>query len=137
VSTQGKFTILLAEDNPGDIFLIRRALDAENLPYELLSARDGQQAIELLEQAARGDKKINMILIDLNLPKHDGGEVLLKLRNLEPAVSVPTVVMTSSDSPKDRARCEQLGVTHYFQKPSDLKSYMEIGRIIKGLLPAD
>ncbi len=133
MTPQQTYTIVLAEDNPGDVFLIRRALDAQNLSYELVAAKDGQQAIEILEEIDRDDKKINVVMVDLNLPKHDGGEVLLRLRDLPSFASVPTVVMTSSDSPKDRERCGQLGVTHYFQKPSDLSQYMEIGGIIKRL----
>lgn len=136
MTDQQTFTIVLAEDNPGDVFLIRRALDAQQLSYELLAAKDGEEAIEVLEKVASEDRKINVVLVDLNLPKRDGGEVLSRIRDLPAIASVPTVVMTSSDSPKDRERCGELGVTYYFQKPSDLVRYMEIGNIVKQLLLA-
>lgn len=130
----GRLNVVLAEDNPGDVFLIRRALDGQQLSYELLLARDGEDAMTYVAEAAAGDRKIDLLLLDLNLPRRDGSEVLARLRSHANLTKVPVVVLTSSDSPQDRERCLQLGASRYFQKPSNLAGFMEIGRIAKELI---
>ena len=127
--TQEKLTVLLAEDNPGDVFLVRRALDGQGLWYELLVAKDGEEAINYVGQAADGTRKIDLLLLDLNLPRHDGAEVLAHLRGHSSLANVPVILLTSSDSPQDRERCLALGASRYFQKPSNLAAFMEIGLI--------
>lgn len=135
VMTERK-TLLLAEDNPGDVFLIRRALDSQNFPYELLVAKDGEQAISRVREAAAGALHIDLLMVDLNLPRHDGAEVLSILRAQDNLQDIPVMVLTSSDSPQDRERCAKLQVDHYFQKPSNLAAFMQVGRIAKDLLEA-
>jgi chemotaxis family two-component system response regulator Rcp1 len=71
--------IVLAEDNPGDVFLVRRALDTQRISYQMTLAHDGEQALELVEQAEKGELAIDVFLVDLNLPKHDAGEILTKI----------------------------------------------------------
>ena len=131
---QDKITVVLAEDNPGDIFLIRRALNAQGFAYDLLAARDGEEAIQYVAEAAAGTRKIDLLLLDLNLPRHDGTEVLACLRAHPNLASVPVILLTSSDSPKDRERCLALGASRYFQKPSNLAAFMEIGTIVKEVI---
>jgi CheY-like chemotaxis protein len=131
---QHKMNLLLAEDNPGDVFLVRRALDAESVPYELVVARDGEEAITYIANADSGGPGIDLLLVDLNLPKHDGTEVLSRLRNSKVLGHVPIIVLTSSDSPRDRERCLDLGANQYFQKPSDLERYMKLGSVVKTLM---
>jgi len=63
-----KINLLLAEDNPGDVFLVRRALDSESVPYDLVVARDGEEAIAYIAEADSGSRVIDLLLIDLNLP---------------------------------------------------------------------
>ncbi len=132
--TQEKLTVLLAEDNPGDVFLIRRALDGQKFLYELLLAKDGEEAIGYVRQAAAGKQKIDLVLLDLNLPKHDGAEVLTRLRSDSRLAKLPVILLTSSDSPQDRERCLALGANRYFQKPSNLAAFMQIGEIAKQLV---
>ena len=132
--TQEKLMILLAEDNPGDVFLIRRALDGQKFLYELLLAKDGEEAIGYVRQAAAGTRKIDLLLLDLNLPKHDGAEVLTRLRSYSRLANLPVILLTSSDSPQDRERCLALGANRYFQKPSNLAAFMQIGEIAKQLV---
>ena len=132
--TQDKATVILAEDNPGDVFLIRRALDAQQLSYELLLARDGEDAMKYVMEAASGERKMDLLLLDLNLPRRDGSEVLARMRSHASLTKVPVVVLTSSDSPQDRDRCLKLGASRYFQKPANLAEFMEIGRIAKELI---
>ena len=131
---ENRMTVVLAEDNPGDVFLIRRALDGQRLLYELLVAKDGEEAITYVGQAAAGTRKIDLLLLDLNLPRHDGAEVLARLRSHSSLANVPVILLTSSDSPQDRERCLALGASRYFQKPSNLAAFMEIGQIAKQLV---
>jgi CheY-like chemotaxis protein len=131
-----KLTLVLAEDNPGDVFLVRRALDAEPISYELLIAKDGEEAIRYVAEAEAGERTIHLFLIDLNLPRRDGLEVLARLRASSRLARVPVVLMTSSDSPRDRERGMALGASRYFQKPSDLKRFLEIGKIVTELVTA-
>ncbi|MBL0161571.1 MAG: hypothetical protein IPP47_31580 [Bryobacterales bacterium] len=66
--TPRKLKFVLAEDNPGDVFLIRRAFDLEGFSYELLVAKDGEEAMRYVQEAAAGTRVIDLILLDLNLP---------------------------------------------------------------------
>lgn len=134
--TEDKATIVLAEDNPGDVFLIRRALDGQRLSYELLVAKDGEEAINYVREAAAGIRRIDLLLLDLNLPRHDGKTVLARLRGHSSLANVPVVMLTSSDSPQDREQCTSLGASLYFRKPNDLLGFMEIGKIAKELVEA-
>ena len=132
--TQEKLMVLLAEDNPGDVFLVRRALDGQRLCYELLVANDGEEAINYVAQAADGTRKVDLLLLDLNLPRYDGAAVLAYLRGRSTLANVPVILLTSSDSPQDRERCLALGASRYFQKPTNLAAFMEIGLIAKQLV---
>lgn len=125
---------MVAEDNPGDVFLIRRALDEQGLCYEMAVATDGEEAIRLVLKAAAGERRIDLILVDLNLPRRDGGEVLSKLRSFARLADVPAILITSSDSPEDRERYLRLGANRFFHKPSDLVHFMEIGKLVKELV---
>ena len=134
--TQDNLMVLLAEDNPGDVFLIRRALDGQQLAYELLVAKDGEEAINYVTEAAAGTRKIDLLVLDLNLPKRDGAEVLGRLRSHSSLAGLPVILLTSSDSPRERERCLALGASRYVQKPSNLAAFMEIGQIAKQLVEA-
>jgi CheY-like chemotaxis protein len=129
-----RLTFVLAEDNAGDVFLIRRALDAQGLSYEMVVATDGEEAIRVVLQAAAGKCRIDLILVDLNLPRRDGGEVLSELRNCSGLADVPAILITSSDAREDRERFLRLGANRFFHKPSDLASFMEIGKVVKELV---
>jgi len=132
--TENKAMLVLAEDNPGDVFLVRRALDSERIPYDLVVAKDGEEAISLVAEAEKGARKIDLLMVDLDLPKRDGTEVLSRLRSSKDLTRVPVILLTSSDSPHDRKRCLDLGANQFFRKPSDLHRYMEIGKIVRDLL---
>ena len=128
------FHILLAEDNPGDVLLFREALKSRDLLFELLVAGDGQQAIAMVRDVATGGPRPHLIVLDVNLPKLNGDEVLRHIR-LEPALAgIPAVVLTSSSSPLDRATADGLGASLYLQKPSDLDGLYRLGHIIEDLL---
>lgn len=135
--TMVRARILMAEDNPGDVFLVRRALEKHNLDVDLQVVQDGQAALRLIEHADADDSVIcpDLVVLDLNLPRATGGRVLERIRQSPRYAATPIIVVTSSDSPLDRAAAARFGAAHYFQKPSDLAGFMELGGIIRNLLP--
>lgn len=127
--------VLLADDNPSDVYLIREALREHSVDCELRVAGDGRDAMDIIsgENAAVNVGALSLIILDLNLPRHDGIEILQRLRE-SPNVNVPVVVLTSSDSPRDRLMATELGAARYLRKPSNLNEFLELGAIFKELL---
>ena len=95
---------------------------------------NGAEAIRYVMEAAQGEREVDLLLVDLNLPRRDGAEVLEELRLHENLRNIPAMILTSSDSPHDRQRCMRMGADWYFRKPSNLASFMEIGRLAKDLI---
>lgn len=124
--------ILLAEDNPADVYLIEEALREHNVSFEITVAPDGEAAMDM---AARQDLKPDIVLLDLNMPKRSGGEVLDSLRK-NAGKDLPVIVLTSSDSPADRDEALRLGATCYIRKPTGLDEFLQIGATIKSLVNA-
>jgi CheY-like chemotaxis protein len=124
--------ILLAEDNPGDVFLVRRALKEHHVDFELHVVRDGAEAIEFVQHMgdSLGSPWPDVVLLDLNLPKVDGSEVLREFRKRPECVETPVVIVSSSNSQRDRAKVAAMGEVHYFRKPSELSEYMELGALV-------
>ena len=125
--------LVLVEDNPGDVYLIRRALDAQGLAYELSVSRDGEEAIHYLAACEAAAGVIDLVLLDLNLPRRSGSEVLERIRNSSAFAAVPTLILTSSDSSQDRERCLSLGASAFIRKPSNLTEFMLIGKMVKDM----
>jgi len=128
--------ILLAEDNPADVYLIRRALREHGVELSIRVSSDGKDALQLLsrEGAYQERQSLDLIILDLNLPRHDGIEILERLRATEEFDRVPVVVLTSSDSPRDRQSANRLGATLYLRKPTSLEQFLAMGQLFKGLL---
>ena len=126
------FEILLAEDNPGDVLLFREALDSRQLPCNIVVAPDGQKAMALLEDGHGW--RPHLIVLDVNLPKHNGDAVLRHVRGQPLLQGVPVIMLTSSASPADRAAAIELGANLYIQKSSDLDELLEVGRIVEEVL---
>jgi len=131
-----KIHILLIEDNPADVELLRRALRTAQLDWELTRLKDGAEALEFLRRLETGavENSPDLAVLDLNLPKNDGVEVLQAMRASPAFGSAPIVVLSSSASPKERARIEEFGIGRYITKPADLDEYLRIGFILKELL---
>ena len=108
--------ILLVEDNPDDEALILRSLERANLANEVLVARDGAAALDLLLGTEDGPLP-SVVLLDLMLPKLNGFEVLERLRDNPRTKLLPVVILTSSDEQEDLVRSYQLGVNSYIRKP--------------------
>jgi CheY-like chemotaxis protein len=124
-------TILLAEDNPADAYLIREALREHAVECTIREASDGAEVLEILHNAASSglQAEIDLIVLDLNLPRHDGIEILQHVRDNSHLSGVPVVVLTSSDSPRDRLVANQLGAKCYLRKPSSLSEFMNLGAL--------
>ena len=127
--------ILLAEDNPADVYLIREALREYGVVCSVRAVADGKEALALIAPGSAAWHP-DLIILDLNLPCHDGLEILQKLRSTEAIAHVPVVVLTSSDSPRDRLNATELGATRYLRKPSDLEQFLQMGAVFRDLLVA-
>jgi CheY-like chemotaxis protein len=127
----GPAKILLAEDNPADVYLIEEALREHQVPFEIVVADDGEAAIRMIES---GQVEPDLVLLDLNMPKRSGGEVLMRLREHPQCRTLPVMVLTSSDSPVDREEAMRLGATSFIRKPTGLDEFLQIGAAIKELL---
>ena len=128
--------ILLVEDSSADAYLVRESLSKHLQEFVLQVVSDGEKAFKLIE-AADLDASIpcpSLMLLDLNLPKRSGQEILLRFRKSPRCGHVPVVILTSSDSPADRAETAKLGATAYFRKPPDLEEFMQIGRVVERVL---
>jgi len=128
--------ILLAEDNPGDVLLFREALRVRNVACELTVAEDGEKALKLLEGAGpSGTRAVpHLIVLDVNLPRHSGQEILKWVRGNPTLAAVPVIILTSSASPDDKITATQLGADLFIQKTSNLDEIFEIGRTVQDLL---
>lgn len=131
--------ILLAEDNDGDVFLVREACRSSHLEFELNVVKDCVEAMKYLEQLGHAPdvQCPDIFLLDLNLPKGDGHQILYAFRAHHLCAHVPVVIVSSSDAPVDRTRAELLGASEYFRKPSDLQAFMRIGEVVSRLVHRD
>jgi CheY-like chemotaxis protein len=125
--------VLLAEDNAADVYLIREALREHNVNCELRVAPDGQEVLEALTGDSPRVENLKLIILDLNLPRHDGIEILERLRNTG-LQHIPVVVLTSSDSQRDRDLAIHLGAVRFLRKPSELEQFLNLGAVFKELL---
>ncbi len=130
--------ILLVEDNEADIFLVRRALEQQQLQHSLEVLRNGEDALAYIRSADAGaaEERPHLILLDLNLPRVDGTQVLTRIRATQELHTVPVILLTSSTSPRDRETVLALGATTYFTKPVDLQSFMKLGGVVQEALVA-
>jgi two-component system response regulator len=120
--------ILLVEDNPKDEALTLRALRKSNILNTVVVARDGVEAIDYLFAAdADGSPKAlpELILLDLNLPKIDGHEVLRRIRGNARTRLLPTVILTTSVEDRDRLEGYRLGANSYVRKPVDFAEFVQ------------
>jgi len=118
--------ILLVEDDPDHEALTIRALKKSNMLNEVIVARDGEEAVQLL--CGPNAIKPQVILLDLKLPKLDGLEVLKQIRDCDKTRTLPVVVLTSSDEERDVVRSYQLGVNSYIRKPVNFTDFAEATR---------
>jgi DNA-binding response OmpR family regulator len=128
--------LVVIEDNGGDVFLLDRALKQQDFRFELVHLLDGGEALAFIRrEGAYAVAAIpNLILVDLNLSKYSGEDLLREIRGAEHLAGVPVCVWSSSQSRRDQALLSDLGVARFITKPSGLDQFMEIGKIIKDLV---
>ncbi len=117
--------VLLIEDNPGDVRLTHEAFRAANRAINLHVATDGVEAINFLRRkgAQSGAPRPDLILLDLNLPKMDGREVLTLIKEDDSLKLIPTVILTTSDAESDIVKSYQLQANCYLTKPVQLEAF--------------
>ena len=131
-----RFHIVLVEDAEPDVLLVREALEQSGLDFELQVFDDGEQGVDFIEIMDRDASlhRPHLFLLDLNLPKKTGGQILERVRQSPTCGQVPVVILTSSDSQKDKAQAAFLNATGYFRKPSRLDEFMKLGPYVRDLL---
>jgi two-component system response regulator len=120
--------ILLAEDSPGDAELAKEALEESKLKNRLYTVVDGQEALDFLYQKGKYQDvpRPDLILLDLNMPKVDGREVLKIIKEDEKLRSIPVVILTTSRAEEDILKTYNLHANCYISKPLDLDKFMEV-----------
>ena len=133
-STTGRpIDILLVEDNPGDVRLTVEGLKESKVRNNLHVARDGVEAMEFLRREGQhtGAVRPDLILLDLNLPRMDGREVLLEIKSDAKLKTIPVVVLTTSRAEHDVLRSYELQANCYITKPVDLEQFITVVKSIE------
>jgi CheY-like chemotaxis protein len=127
--------VLLVEDNPADALLVREAIVLEGLPLEIHFAEDGEIAISFIERAENDPNapSPDLVLLDINLPRIDGFDVLRRIRASERYGRLPVIVLSSSDSPADQREAARFGAS-YFRKFRDYSEFLKIGPALRRFL---
>jgi chemotaxis family two-component system response regulator Rcp1 len=120
--------ILIVEDNPGDVRLIREALRSGRTLRSMQVARDGMEAMLILQRqgAHAGAARPDLIMLDLNLPKKGGWEVLREIKLDQSLKSIPVVVLTASEAEDDISRSYQLHANCFVTKPGNLDEFLKV-----------
>jgi CheY-like chemotaxis protein len=131
------FQLLVCEDNRADVLLVRQAIALYKVPVYIHVTSNGDAAVDFIARAEEGlgAPTPEIVLLDLNLPKRSGSEVLERIRASSKFKNIPVIIFTSSDSPLDKAQTTTLGATRYFLKPATYDEFLKIGEVLKELLP--
>ena len=126
-------TILFVEDNPGDVRLTREALKDEKLAVSMHVAQDGIEAMAFLRREGEyaDVPRPDLILLDLNLPRKDGREVLAEVKTDDELKHIPVVVLTCSEADTDIVKCYNLHANCYITKPVDMDQFSIIVKTIE------
>ncbi len=129
---QGSVVVLLVEDSPGDVRLTREAFRSANMRIDLHVASDGVEALDFLGQKGPHSEcpRPHLILLDLNLPRMDGREVLERIKKDENLKSIPTVILTTSDTEADIAASYKLQANSFLSKPVELDAFEDLVKSI-------
>ena len=133
LSPSDPIEILLVEDNPGDVRLTREALREGKIHNNLAVVEDGVEALRYLrrEEPYEGATRPDVILLDLNLPRKDGREVLEEVKADASLRTIPVVVLTSSEAERDVVRAYDLHANCYVTKPVDLEQFINVVKSIE------
>jgi CheY-like chemotaxis protein len=125
--------VLMVEDNPGDADLTKETLEAGKIHVEISVAIDGVEALAILRRSPphTNAPRPDLILLDINLPKLDGREVLAAIKSDASLSQIPIVVLTSSDAEQDVVKCYGMGANCYVTKPVGLVAFQTIVQSIE------
>jgi CheY-like chemotaxis protein len=126
-----KRTILLVDDSKADVDLVRRSLKTWPDGPQLVVAEDGIEALRMLRDPSREDWRPDLILLDLNLPRKDGHQVLAEIKEDPRLRQIPVVILTSSSAERDIASAYELHANCYLTKPMDIDSFTDALRAIQ------
>jgi CheY-like chemotaxis protein len=122
-------TLILAEDDPGHASLVQRNLRRAGFVNELVHVKDGQEALDFIH--AEGDYKDRtiadfvLLLLDINMPRLDGVEVLRRIKADPVTAMIPVIMLTTTDDPREVERCYELGCSVYLTKPVEYEGFIE------------
>jgi DNA-binding response OmpR family regulator len=128
------YSIILIEDSRDDVFLVREALSMAGLDCKIRVVEDGGEAPRVLKMLGTELPPPDLFLVDLNLPKANGFQLIRLIRENPQCVTTPIIVMSSSGSQRDRAEARLVGATEYFSKPLELDEFMKLGELVRALL---
>ncbi len=125
--------ILLVEDNPADVRLTIEVFKDSRITNHISVATDGEEALAFLQKRGKyaGADRPDLILLDLNLPRKDGREVLSEIKADRELKAIPVIVLTTSDADQDVWKAYESGVNSYIKKPVDLEQFIRIFRSIE------
>jgi DNA-binding response OmpR family regulator len=129
--------ILIVEDSRADVALMRKAMEFAGVDAVFHVADDGEKAVQFFESAAKNPEAPcpDLVILDINLPRYKGGgEVLRRIRASARCADAPVIIVTSSDSSRDREDMDRLGANDYFKKPSEFSEYMKLGQRVRAIL---
>jgi CheY-like chemotaxis protein len=124
--------VLLVEDDPGDELMTREAFEDNKIGNRLHVARDGEEALDFLYRRGQHElaPRVDLVLLDLNLPKYDGRQVLERIRSDPDLTHMPVVILTTSSSEEDILRSYKLHANAYVTKPVDVNQFISAVRQI-------
>lgn len=137
--------ILLVEDNEGDVFLTKKAFEKAKIANNIHVAIDGEKAIEMLKRDGEyaDIPQPDIVLLDINLPKKDGKQVLAEMKEMPELKRIPVVILTSSKAEQDVVKTYDLHASSYIVKPIDLDKFHDVVTAIEDfwfsvvILPTD
>src|SRR5262249_1997553 len=130
--------ILLVEDNQADVFMVRKAVASAQINADFHVVYDGNAATEFFD-AVDADATApcpDLVLLDMNLPKKNGDDVLKHVRVSKRCRDATVLIVSSADAPREQSAVVSLGIAGYFKKPSEYAEYMKLGPLVKRLLEA-
>lgn len=129
MDTEKKVKILIAEDDDGHAELIKEALEESGVNNPVTRFHDGQEAWEYLQELVQTDDDFNenayLLLLDINMPRMDGVEVLKRVKKNEKLKSIPVIMLTTTDDPREVDQCYEIGCNIYITKPVDFLKFSD------------
>jgi len=135
MTEQGHLTVLVVDDNLTDVWLVNEALDESGIHPALLVASDGEEALTVLDRIERDVLPCpNLMVVDLNLPRGSGFDVLKHIRAGPKCAACPVAIFSSSNAASDKREAARLGASAYIEKPCNLSDLPAVGNRLKELM---